>query len=136
MKKMFAAAAALAVLATGVAADARTGQERGEERLARMLEGFEAGDSQTCIHTTRSNRLEVIPFVGLVYDDGDTIYVARATHPRMLDNDDVPVIERFSSQLCRNDVMRTVDRYMPSMQGALFIEDFVAYHRVEPRDNG
>jgi hypothetical protein len=135
MKKMLASLAAAAVLATGAAgAQAETRQERGEARLAEMLQGYEAGEPVTCINATRSNRLTVIPHVGLVYDAGDTIYVGRAVNHNMLRDDDVPVIERFSSQLCRNDVMRTIDRYSPSFQGALFIENFVPYHKVDDAD--
>jgi len=137
MKKFLAVATALAVLATGATGvQARTGQERGEARLAEMLEGYQAGTPVSCISAMRSNRLEVIPFVGLVYDAGDTIYVARATQPRMLSHDDVPVIERNTSQLCRHDVMRTVDRYVPSISGVLFIEDFVPYHRTAEHNGG
>ncbi len=133
MKKILATVAAAAVLTTGaVSAQAETRQERGEARLAEMLEGYQAnGEPVSCISATRSNKLTVIPHVGLVYDSGDTIYVARAVHPNMLDDDDVPVIERFSSQLCRTDVMRTFDRYSPSFSGALFLENFVPYTRVD-----
>lgn len=137
MKKILAVATAAALLATGAtAATARTSQERSEERLAEMLQGFEPGAPVSCITAFRSNRLSVLPFVGLVYDDGDTIYVARATQPRMLSNDDVPVIERMSSQLCRSDVMRTVDRNMPNFSGVLFVEDFVPYTRVDNAQEG
>jgi hypothetical protein len=132
MKKILATVAAAAVLAgAGSAAQAETRQERGEARLAEMLEGYQPGEPVNCISAIRSNRLTVIPHVGLVYDAGDTIYVARATNPNMLDDDDVPVIERYSSQLCHHDVMRTFDRYSPSFSGALFLENFVPYHKVD-----
>lgn len=132
MKRILATLAAATMLATGaVSVQAETRQERNEARLAEMLEGYVAGEPVSCITTTRSNRLSVIEQVGLVYDDGDTIYVARAVNPDMLSSSDVPVIERYSSQLCVNDVMRTIDRHSPSFQGALFLEDFVPYTRVE-----
>jgi hypothetical protein len=132
MKKILATVATAAVLlGAGTAAQAETRQERSEARLAEMLQGYEAGEPVTCINAVRSNRLTVLPHVGLVYDAGDTIYVARAANPNMLDSDDVPVIERFSSQLCRTDVMRTFDRYSPSFSGALFLENFVPYHKVD-----
>ena len=131
MKKILASLATTALLlGAGTAAQAETRQERSEARLAEMLDGYQAGEPVSCINATRTNRLTVLPHVGLVYDAGDTIYVARAINPRMLDSDDVPVIERYSSQLCRTDVMRTFDRYSPSFQGALFLENFVPYHQV------
>lgn len=132
MNKILATIATAAVLlGAGTAAQAETRQERSEARLAEMLQGYQAGEPVTCINAIRSNRLTVIPHVGLVYDAGDTIYVARAVNPRMLDDDDVPVIERYSSQLCRTDVMRTFDRYSPSFTGALFLENFVPYTKVD-----
>lgn len=138
MKKLLALAAAAAVLAAGAStAQAETRQERGEARLAEMLEGYQAtGETESCITAMRSNQLEVIPYVGVVYDAGHKIYVARATRPEMLRDHDVPVFERFSSQLCTNDVMRTIDRSNHHFSGALFLEDFVAYARVEDNHEG
>jgi hypothetical protein len=130
MRKLVATAAALAAGAS--TAQAETRSERGEAQLARILEGYQAsGETQRCISATRSNQLRVIPYVGLVYDAGDTIYVARASRPELLRDSDVPVIERYSSQLCTNDVMRTVDRHSPNFAGALFLEDFEQFTRVD-----
>ena len=108
-------------------------ESRGEQRLARMLEGHvQSGEPKQCITTYRSNGVQVIENVGLVYDAGKTIWVARSTRPENLDWNDVPVIDRFSSsQLCTNDMMRTVDRTSGFMTGVLFLEDFVPYTRVE-----
>lgn len=137
MKKIVAIAAAAAALATGVSAHAETRQERGESQLAELLEGYQAsGETQKCVNAFRENDIRVIPYVGVVYDAGDTIYVARATRPEMLRDSDVPVFERFSSQLCTNDVMRTIDRHSPSFSGVLFLEDFQPYTRVEEARGG
>ncbi len=132
MKNLIALAAAGATLALGATtAQAETRQERNEARLAEMIEGRVAGEPQSCVSAFRSNNIEVIPYVGIVYDAGDTIYVARATRPERLRSSDVPIIERFGSQLCRNDVMRTIDRYSGFTTGALFLEDFVPYTKAE-----
>ena len=133
MKKILATVAAVAALAVGAtAAQAQSRQERGEAQLAEMLEGYQAsGETQNCISAIRSNKIRVIPYVGVVYDAGDTIYVARASRPESLRESDVPVFERYSSQLCTNDVMRTIDRYSPSFSGVLFLEDFVPFTRVD-----
>ncbi len=142
MKKLVAIAAAAAALAASVtavpaAAEGETRQERGEARLAQMLEGFEqSGEPENCITALRSHDIRVIPYVGVVYDAGGTIYVARATRPEMLRDSDVPVFERFSGQLCTNDVMRTFDRNAPSFSGVLFLEDFVPYTRVAETPEG
>lgn len=123
------AGAALALTGASVATAKESRAERSEAKLARMLEGRSAGEPVNCISALRGNRIQVIDHVGIVYDAGDTIYVARATDPQMLDHWDVPVIERFGSQLCTNDIMRTVDRTGGYITGPLFLDDFVPYTR-------
>ena len=120
------AGAALALSGT-TAATAETRAERAEAKLARLLEGRTAGEPVKCISALRSNRIQVIEHIGIVYDAGNTIYVARATDPDTLDYWEVPVIDRFGSQLCSNDIMRTVDRSGGYITGPLFLEDFVPY---------
>ena len=124
---MILAGAALA-LTGGTAATAKTTlAEKGEAKLARMLEGRVAGEPVQCISALRSNRIQVIEHVGVVYDAGDTIYVARPTDPRQLGRFDVPVIDRFGSQLCSFDVRLTIDRSHGHITGPVFLNDFVPY---------
>ena len=131
MKPILALAAA-STLALGLApVSAATPAERAEARLAERLEGRTAGEAQNCITTINANRLEVVERVGLVYERGDTIWVARTTDPNQLSSFDIPIIERYGSQLCRNDIMRTVDRSSGHFTGALFLEKFVPYTRTE-----
>lgn len=131
-KPLFAiAAAAGALMVATTPAQAETRQERSEARLAERLEGRVAGEPQSCITAYHSNRLEVMPHVGLVYETGDTIYVARAQNPRHLSYNDIPVFERASSRLCKMDVIRTVDRSTQFTTGALFLENFVPYTKVD-----
>ena len=83
MKTLSLILAGAAIALTGAtAATARPSlTERNEARLERMLEGRVAGEPVQCISAMRSNSLQVIEHVGLVYDAGDTIYVARASDP-------------------------------------------------------
>ena len=113
--------------ATAVSAETRA--EKNEAMLAKMLEGRTAGEPVKCISALNSNRIRVIDHIGIVYDAGDTIYVARTTNPGQLDHWEVPVIERFGGQLCTNDIMRTVDRSSGHITGPLFLDDFVPYRR-------
>ena len=129
--KPFIALAAASTLALGVApVSAETPSERAEARLAERLEGRTAGEAQNCITALNSNNLEVVERVGLVYERGDTIWVARTTSPNQLRFNDVPIIERFGGQLCRQDVIRTVDRSTGSFSGSVFLEKFVPYTRT------
>jgi hypothetical protein len=132
MKTLSLILAGAAIALTGAtAATARPSlTERNEARLERMLEGRVAGEPVQCISAMRSNSLQVIEHVGLVYDAGDTIYVARASDPRQLGISDVPIIDRQGSQLCTFDVRQTVDRSHGHITGAVFLDDFVPYTKA------
>lgn len=133
-------AAALAASAlTPVMAEEAEGEKaemtRGEERLARMLEGREAGEPVRCIRQRPNDRMRVIDDTAYVYGSGRTIYVQRTNRPRNIDRDDTLVIRRFSaSQLCRLDPTHTVDPVSGMYTGAVFFEDFVPYTRVEKEE--
>lgn len=129
MKRLALILAGGALALTGTTALAETRAEKNEASLAKMLEGRTAGEPVKCISALSSNRIRVIDHVGIVYDAGHTIYVARTTNPNQLDHWEIPVIERFGSQLCTTDIMRTVDRSSGHITGALFLEDFVPYTR-------
>jgi len=129
MKAILACTIAAAVAATSAPLAAETRAERGEARLAEMIEGRTAGESRSCISAMNSNRIQVIENVGVVYEGGDTVWVARVSDPRQLDSFDVPIIERTGSQLCRTDVVRTVDRSSGMFTGVVFLGEFVPYTR-------
>ena len=130
MKTLVMILAGAAIALTGTTAALARTQEQNEAKLARMLEGRTAGEPVSCISALNSNRMEVIEHVGIVYDAGDTIYVARPTDPRQLGRNDVVVIDRHSSRLCTSDVIRTVDRYQGYTTGAVFLDKFVPYSKA------
>ena len=108
--KTFGISVAVAAMALAAPAHAQDREERAQTAFAELVEGRTAGEATNCITTFQTNRLRVEEHVGLVYERGDTIWVARARNPQNLSTWDVPVIERFGSRLCHNDVMRTIDR--------------------------
>ncbi len=109
---------------------------KGEKKLAKMLEGRVAGEPQRCIRSFDSRHLRTIDKTAYVYGSGRTIYVQRTKHPEDIDRDDVLVVDRFgSSQLCRLDMTKTIDRTSGIFTGAVFMEDFVPYTRVEEASN-
>ena len=124
-------AASIALASTLLAGCAHTGvgntSAEGEARLAKMLQGKTAGEPQSCIPAMLNNRLTVIDETAVVYDAGNTIYVARPETPRSLDSSDVLVVERTGGQLCSHDIIRTVDRSLGFTTGAVFLSDFVPY---------
>ncbi len=109
---------------------------KGEERLAGLLEGRVAGEPQRCIRTRLNDQVTVIDKTAIVYGRGKTIYVQRTRNPNRIDDHDVLVTRRFNAtQVCRLDIVKTVDRLNGFFTGAMFYEDFVPYTRVED-DNG
>ena len=120
------AMASLAISTTASAAD-DTAPSKGEARLTKMLEGRVAGKPQSCIPAMLSDRLKIIDKTAVVYDAGKTIYVARPQDPQSLDTDDILVIKRFGSQLCKQDIIHTIDRVSGFMTGVVFLGDFVPY---------
>jgi hypothetical protein len=128
MKPLALIAVGAALALAGSAAVASPYTEKGEARLARMLEGRTAGAPESCITTMRPDKMQVIDGVAVVYDAGKTIWVARPVDPRMLRPTDALVIDRFSaSRLCVQEAMRTIDRYDHFPTGAVFLRNFVPY---------
>lgn len=92
-----------------------------------MLAGRTAGEPQSCISAFADDRLTVSVEAAVVYDAGDTIYVARSDNPRTLDTQTVLVIERTGNRLLKQDFVRTVDRTLGFTTGVVFLGDFVPY---------
>lgn len=124
---IFALAAAALGTTTAAHAAPDTAPSKGEARLAKMLEGRTAGEPKSCISARLDSKLQVIDETAIVYDAGSTIYVARPENPRSLDANDILVIKRFGSQLCKQDIIHTVDRMSGFMTGVVFLGDFVPY---------
>ena len=130
---------ALAPLAAQTAAppDIETGAEaepltKGEKQLAKLLDGRVAGEPVRCIRAIPRQRVTTISGEAYVYGAGRTIYVQRTRDPAAIDDDDSLISNRFTvTQLCRSDVMRTVNLITGIYTGAVFFEDFVPYTRVK-----
>ena len=133
MKGIAFAVATVALVLTGCAHNQApqrdTIRERSEARLTQMLQGRVAGEPRACITVFDLSRLEIIDRTAVVYDAGETIWVARPQEPRMLDTRDIVVIRRTGSQLCKQDLIRTVDRTGHFTTGVVFLDDFVPYRR-------
>jgi len=109
-----------------------TTKTKGEERLAKLLEGRVPGQPMSCIRSLPRDRMQIIDGTAYVYGSGSTIYVQRTQEPERIDESDTLVTNRFSaSQLCRLDTMTTIDRFTGIFTGAVFFDDFVPYVRVK-----
>lgn len=106
---------------------------KGEQRLAKLLDGRVAGEPVRCISAFRNVQMQTIDGTAYVYGSGNRIWVQRTRNPAKIDDNDVLVTERReASQLCRLDIASTVDRNTGFFTGAVFFEDFVPYTRVKP----
>lgn len=142
LTSLITAKAAIGLAAIGLAALPASAEDqseeapemtKGEKRLAKMLEGREAGEGKRCIRTSPSRGLTIINGTAIVYKQGKTIWVNRTRHPSSLDDDDFLVIRKFggSDQLCRLDNVTTRDRFSQFFTGVVMLEDFVPYRLVE-----
>lgn len=130
---------ALLTLATiaaagALAAPALADRPTGEDKLAAMLEGREAGEPARCINTLRGGgSLQIIDKTAIVFKEGRTLWVNRTAHPGTLDSDDYLVIRHVGggSRLCRLDNVTSQSRHGNMFTGPVFLEDFVPYRRVE-----
>ena len=105
---------------------------KGETRLAKMLEGREAGEAVNCIRDFGRQRLTTIEDTAYVYGRGNTIYVQRTRNPDRIDRQDTLVVQRTNgSQLCRFDIATTVEPVTGFFTGVVQFEDFVPYTRVK-----
>ncbi len=132
----FALVAAQPTLADEQPDSVDTEISEGEQRLAELLEGRVAGEPQNCIRTRRNYNLTVIDDTAYVYGRGNTIYVQRTRHPNRIDRDDTLVSRRFgTSQICKQDIVNTIDPLNGFFTGAVFFEEFIPYTRVEEADS-
>jgi hypothetical protein len=124
---------ALLALAAGglLAAPALDARERvsGEAKLAKLLDGRVAGEPESCIRTFPHTDLTVIDGTALVYKQGRTLWVNRTHEPRDIDDNDALVSRQFGAQLCRTDIVTTIDRNAGFYTGNIFLSDFVPYRR-------
>lgn len=126
-------ALALAVSsAVGSANGAAAGE--GEAKLTKLLHGRAAGTPTPCIDTRyrmAGGGLQVIDGVGLVYDAGKTVYLARATDPQALRwTDRLESTRAVSTRLCVSDHFWTRDRATGAQTGVVFLKDFVPYTKA------
>lgn len=127
MRKFLATAAVVAAAAGLVAMPVEAARLSGEERLAKLIGERSAGEPRDCINTNASRSLTVIDKTAIVYKQGGKLWVNRTAYPQDLDEDDVMVIRRYSSNLCRTDIVTTVDRTSGIFTGSIFLTDFVPY---------
>lgn len=130
MHKIVAAIAAAATLLAAPAVDARP-KLSGEEELAKLLKGREAGKPVNCIPSSQATETRVIDKTAIVYRIGSTLYVNRPSNADQLDDDDILVTKLFGSQLCSVDTVQLHDRTGFFWSGFVGLSEFVPYRKVK-----
>ncbi|MDE2405761.1 MAG: hypothetical protein KGM17_13925 [Sphingomonadales bacterium] len=118
-----------AVLAPAAPAFARE-KLTGEQELAKLLEGRQAGKPTDCISLTSARDSTVIDKTAIVYRDGSTLWVNRPSNASALNSDDILVTKTSLSQLCRLDTVQLHDRSSHMWSGFVGLEQFVPYRKV------
>jgi hypothetical protein len=129
MKKAAIALLTATALLAGPAIQAKP-RISGEEKLAKLLEGREAGKPVDCISFSQSRDARVIDKTAIVYGSGKTIWVNRPTNADDLDADDVMVTKTSLSRLCKLETVRMHDRSQFFFTGFVGLNQFVPYRKV------
>jgi hypothetical protein len=127
-QKLISATLALAALA--VALPASAAGDKGEAKLAKVLDGRVAGAPVQCLGRSQRDRMEVIDRTALVFRDGDTIYVNRPGGVNFITWSDVPVFKIWGDQLCSKDLVHLRDRSTGMAGATMVMGDFVPYRRA------
>lgn len=129
MRALAIALVASALVAGGGAVQAKP-KLTPEQRLEKLLKDRVPGKPVTCISQSDTRDLEIIDGLALVYRSGATLYVNRPKNAEDLDSDDILVVRPSGSQLCRLDMVQTVDRMGHFTTGFINLGDFVPYRRA------
>ncbi len=129
MHKIAVALVTAAALLSAPALQAKP-KQTGEEKLAKILAGREAGKPVDCINLPVTRDARIIDKTAIVYDAGNVIYVNRPTNADSLDDDDIMVTELHGSQLCKIDTVKMHDRSSHMFSGFVGLNAFVPYRKV------
>lgn len=127
-----------AVLTPLLAACAMTPQETAryqarEDKIAADLEkrlaNYEPGRPQSCIRPYQADM--TIYGDTLIYRQGSTLYRTETTGCSGLRRDDIVVTKSINGELCRGDIVRTIDRSVGMLSGVCSFGEFTPYKRIK-----
>ncbi len=135
MPKLASFLAATALAATVILpAQAGPRQERGEARLAKLLDGREAGKPIDCIQLGSVSSTEIVDGTAIVYRVGSKLYVNRPeTGASSLRRDDVLLFTNHDSRLCSIDSIKLLDNGSHFQKGFVGLGKFVPYGKRAAR---
>jgi hypothetical protein len=123
---------ALAALLEGVGA-AHGAENRGEEKLARALDGYVAGEPVTCIrlHDIRSTQIYDRTAILYIMTGGKRYLNRPDSGARSLRQGDLMITDTRSPDLCDIDVVKLYDAAMHMPTGFVNLGRFVPYETAK-----
>ena len=100
-----------------------------QQQLDKLLAGRVAGKPVHCIPDFDAREMQVLDKTAIVYGRGNNIWVNIPRNVADLDDDEIQVIHSNGSQLCRLDMVRTVDRGGHFPTGFISLGEFVPYRK-------
>jgi hypothetical protein len=132
LASLVVAAAFVAIAAVPAQADKRG--ERGEARLAKLLDGREAGKPVDCIQLRNVTSTEIVDGTAIIYKVGSKLYVNRPeTGASSLRRDDVLLFVNHDSRLCSVDSVKLLDSGSHFQKGFVGLSKFVPYSKRPAR---
>jgi hypothetical protein len=130
MKALQLVPATLAMALLAATAPVAAANEKGEAKLARLIDGRVAGEPVRCLDSSKRRNLEIVDHTALVFKDGDTLYVSRPAGVDFLSWSDIPVFEIWGGQLCKMDIVHLRDRSTGMGGPSLSMAEFIPYKRA------
>jgi hypothetical protein len=132
MRTLFTlAAATLAALTAQGAVAARYDPDAA---LQKALAGYVAGTPVDCISLPNTTGSSIVTGRAIIYRIGTRLYVNETRGgAKQLHRDDIIVTRTFGTQLCRQDVIRLVDRTSQIPHGFVSLGQFVPYTKLKTR---
>lgn len=129
MRNILASLAALSLLASAAQAAPR---QTAEEKLAKALEGREAGKPVDCIYLRDIRSSRIYDRTAILYElNNGTYYLNRPDGgASSLSWNDVLVTDTHSPQLCSIDVVKLYDNSVWMQSGFVNLGKFVPYKKV------
>lgn len=122
----------ISLAAVSVTASAQTAREKREAqamaRLAKLLTGYSAGESQSCIDPRAVRNPEAFGEKTLIFRQGKIIWRNDTGGGCEELGDDRLAIDRFGSRMCAGDRAYTVDMTGDDT-GSCLLGDFVPYRK-------
>ena len=112
-------------------ARADAAQARDEARLSKTLAGREAGKPTDCIDPRTLNSSVYGDAILYQFGTGKAWLTRTQGGCFGLSRDDIIVTRSFTGQLCRGDIVRTVDRTSGFPSGSCTFGEFVPYTKIK-----